>query len=1374
MPKIPRTQVSVGSDMAMMRPLQGDGWGAPGRATQQLGASIAKLGQGISSMFEGMDAENEKALEQADALFLAREKNQLDLDELKHRETYSEDPTGYEARRKAEVYDPYIARIQGGVKSKRYRERLPLYVEGETGRLMESATRFGAGKRQEKLFEDTQSGITNGKGSGEVNKLDPIIAQAGKKSPDEIGAEFDAALPSVIAGVNAMIDKYPGTRAQRDQLLGYARAQIEARIDAVNGDGQGYVRKKKFLEEWQSIENTVRAMPQDRRSQLPLSPKQQQRLAGVNPQVVTGLEALQGLVGRELPVNSGYRDEKANERAGGANNSQHLHRNAVDIDVSGMSPEERINLIRHASSLGFRGIGVYPNAIHLDVGPKRSWGPNFRSNSVPNWARGVINEHLEGKIARAAVNLPQNPMIDTATDRGPIQVDATGRINPASMYARAAYKVAQSPLVGQVPSWGPSVGITKGTAEEWARFFTMVTQAESSHRVGQRNPDGSVARFPSTPAGERSFGPGQFNVGEYGLKTWDDVNNPDRVIDAYIEVAKKGKFEAYFGAKTWQRIRNGQLPQWFASQVEPEALKIAAAPQQTAAAAPAGESAPPIKQRGIAQVAGSPPIMVGFKGKDGAFDQAAFEAHARSLGYEPRVVSSWQPEAAMKEAAQLVGNGRYAVYGFSLGAQTARDFEASMKKDPDRIITVGAYKDARLEFRSKNVEHYFDRSGVGNPAKGELVDAPHTGPGNVQQRVAERAAGKLPGKPMGLGAPGSANDNAAGKGSVGGSVGPSLPGSRAAAGDEPAGLPKPVVPGNIDLSKRPVLKNDDGSVSTIETITVSFEPKDKDGKLGKPEFVVIPTIIDGKRVSEEQAVQHYIKTDQHLGKFASQEDADTYAKGLSAQQGQRVAGTQVAQAGGPPPMQRRTLEDELAESMAPKLHQQRMQDAAVIEKQIKSFESMALEGKDPDPKIIEGIRKKIRGIEMPELENRLNAQLETAKLIREFQKAPPIQLTRMIGEIQATIAANKGVSSPLLEQRLDALQKLRTKQAETLQRNPFEWARVNGFPEQLPMSPRDMTPENLGTRKTNAELVANQYGIKPTYFPFKEEKDAMTEILARGGPDAAVILGNMREAFGEDMKLALREIAPKAPEAARAGFLMAYGGDREIVKDILAGVARRMDPNFVDTVQPEQKNVVDRVLEKDLGEVFGKSPSAVREADAVKRAVRAALLGRYPWRKEDDMKESEVREIVQGVMGRRSVDNRPYGGVVNQTYKGDGWIFNDDNRVVLHNSINHDLWKDAFRQINAQALQEAGLEVPINGRTGQPLNDLGELIANGDARLRQLGYGRYAVQMRDGPVWADVGVPDENGIPYKQFELDFKKLSPLLSAKRPDLFNVGY
>lgn len=81
--------------------------------------------------------------------------------------------------------------------------------------------------------------------------------------------------------------------------------------------------------------------------------------------------------------------------------------------------------------------------------------------------------------------------------------------------------------------------------------------------------------------------------------------------------------------------------------------------------------------------------------------------------------------------------------------------------------------------------------------------------------------------------------------------------------------------GNIDLSKRPKVRNKDGSYSTV--LSMSFE---EDGQ-----EILIPMISpDGKVLSEKKAIDLYHETGQYLGKFKSAKEADAYAKTLHEDQ----------------------------------------------------------------------------------------------------------------------------------------------------------------------------------------------------------------------------------------------------------------------------------------------------------------------------------------------------------------------------------------------------------------------------------------------------------------------------------------------------------
>lgn len=88
-----------------------------------------------------------------------------------------------------------------------------------------------------------------------------------------------------------------------------------------------------------------------------------------------------------------------------------------------------------------------------------------------------------------------------------------------------------------------------------------------------------------------------------------------------------------------------------------------------------------------------------------------------------------------------------------------------------------------------------------------------------------------------------------------------------AARDAPAGRR---TAGNIDLSVRPRVPNADGSTSTVRSMSIGTDQGE----------VLIPTVIDGRLVTDDEAIAHYKRTGQHLGIFDNPRDATAYAESL--------------------------------------------------------------------------------------------------------------------------------------------------------------------------------------------------------------------------------------------------------------------------------------------------------------------------------------------------------------------------------------------------------------------------------------------------------------------------------------------------------------
>lgn len=85
--------------------------------------------------------------------------------------------------------------------------------------------------------------------------------------------------------------------------------------------------------------------------------------------------------------------------------------------------------------------------------------------------------------------------------------------------------------------------------------------------------------------------------------------------------------------------------------------------------------------------------------------------------------------------------------------------------------------------------------------------------------------------------------------------------------------------GNIDLEKRPVVKNTDGTVSTVRSMSFNEDGKE----------ILIPTITaDGKPMTEQQAIDYYHTTGQNLGSFNTVDEANAAAERIHKSEERRV------------------------------------------------------------------------------------------------------------------------------------------------------------------------------------------------------------------------------------------------------------------------------------------------------------------------------------------------------------------------------------------------------------------------------------------------------------------------------------------------------
>ena len=119
----------------------------------------------------------------------------------------------------------------------------------------------------------------------------------------------------------------------------------------------------------------------------------------INTSLQSKIDAIASEYGKSFTIVSGYRDPKHNKKAGGADKSEHMNHNAVDIHLDDKSIESTLKFVAISSKNGIGGIGVYkPGVVHIDIGSRRYWGRDHTSATLPSWAKSTIQDHMSSKI----------------------------------------------------------------------------------------------------------------------------------------------------------------------------------------------------------------------------------------------------------------------------------------------------------------------------------------------------------------------------------------------------------------------------------------------------------------------------------------------------------------------------------------------------------------------------------------------------------------------------------------------------------------------------------------------------------------------------------------------------------------------------------------------------------------------------------------------------------------------------------------------------------------------------------------------------------------------------------------------------------------
>lgn len=191
----------------------------------------------------------------------------------------------------------------------------------------------------------------------------------------------------------------------------------------------------------------------------------------LQPDLVDRLRAGFAAAGMDsIRIRSGFRDPAHNAKVGGASKSQHLGGSAVDIDVSGMSQAQRVQLIQNLSAAGITGLGIGANSLHADIGGRRAWGyfGNGASGApIPKWAKAAIDQHLAG-AAKPTMSMGGDRYASLPYDKR--QQFISNADNALTQRTTAAAKASAADKVTVRQGWDNELALIRSTGQGSGTF----------------------------------------------------------------------------------------------------------------------------------------------------------------------------------------------------------------------------------------------------------------------------------------------------------------------------------------------------------------------------------------------------------------------------------------------------------------------------------------------------------------------------------------------------------------------------------------------------------------------------------------------------------------------------------------------------------------------------------------------------------------------------------------------------------------------------------------------------------------------------------------------------------------------------------------
>jgi hypothetical protein len=203
-------------------------------------------------------------------------------------------------------------------------------------------------------------------------------------------------------------------------------------------------------------------------------------------QVLSGpFQQLQQFFGAPITINDAIAME-GTSRESDTPGSRHFHGDALDLNISGMSAEEQLRLVRAAHAAGFRGFGFGENVgiLHIDMGAARSWaygGETFAGLPIAEVQAMVANGDFSGEFPMSAGGVTESGI--DAVARGLAASNAAPDSEPGAPAPTnfTVYEQGETERVEQ----GPETSVTT-PSQPSAAGSAMMTEAQ---KIGQVSPE---------------------------------------------------------------------------------------------------------------------------------------------------------------------------------------------------------------------------------------------------------------------------------------------------------------------------------------------------------------------------------------------------------------------------------------------------------------------------------------------------------------------------------------------------------------------------------------------------------------------------------------------------------------------------------------------------------------------------------------------------------------------------------------------------------------------------------------------------------------------------------------------------------------------